>query len=858
LVAIKGRKKMKKQMKNIKPLAISVMLLLSFIAVVFSSQPVQAATSATITGGAPELPEWETTVPEGVTPSVTVETTAFMSVTPNPVGKGQTVLVNLWMEPATHYSRYHSGFTVTITKPDGTVEVAGPINSYQGDATAWFNYVVDQEGNYSFQFNAAANYYPAGYWYNGKVYGSTAEVLEIEPNAAFSSFSGVTYLNSAYYEESESPVTTITVQAEQVSSWPESPLPTDYWTRPIYIEDREWWVIGGQYPFSGLGGGPYWPEDTNTYASNYKFTPYVEAPETAHIVWSRQGALGGIVGGQFGYNSYGPGEGTYAGTPSIVFQGRCYQSVTKAYNGVTQSVWQCYDVRTGEIYWELTGITQPPTVVTYNDVTSSVPGAEQTGQGTNTYSLMYVGTNRLIKYNPWNGAVTLNATLPTFSSSTYYSEPYVLSLQRVGTSYYLINWTTSGGSTNFTTRIQSNITYAFSSLGTCDFESMIAVTVGSITLNGTGHPTGQYVMAASLTTGKLLWNVTTDDVFFSTSTAVADHGKYAIRVLGGWWDCWNLQTGELEWQSETLEYPWGDFGAYTISSGYGMLFDQSYNGIYAINWADGSIAWHFKQEGDSTYETPYGTWSFFTNAMIADGKIYLANGEHSPTQPLTRGWTLFCLNVTSGEEIWNICGGGVTGAIADGYLTFDSRYDGYMYVFGKGQSETTVSAPQLAITAGTSAIISGTVLDMSPAQEGTACVSADSMGAWMEYLHMQKSVPENVTGVPVSIDAVDPNGNYVHIADVTSDMSGSFSYTWIPTIAGDYKITATFMGDDAYGSSWAETFATVEEASETTPSTTAVSFDSINNSLMTIAAGLGVTIIIAVAIATVLILRKRP
>jgi hypothetical protein len=191
-------------------------------------------------------------------------------------------------------------------------------------------------------------------------------------------------------------------------------------------------------------------------------------------------------------------------------------------------------------------------------------------------------------------------------------------------------------------------------------------------------------------------------------------------------------------------------------------------------------------------------------------------------------------------------------------MTFDSRYDGYMYVFGKGESETTVTAPQTAITSGTSAIISGTVLDMSPAQEGTACVSAESMTSWMEYLHMQKSIPNDVIGVPVSIDAVDPNGNYVHIADVTTDMSGKYSYTWTPTVSGDYTITATFMGDDSYGSSWSETFATVTQASETTPSPTAISFDSINNSLMTIAVGIGVTIIIAVAIATVLILRKRP
>src|SRR5450759_1245910 len=139
-----------------------------------------------------------------------------------------------------------------------------------------------------------------------------------------------------------------------------------------------------------------------------------------------------------------------------------------------------------------------------------------------------------------------------------------------------------------------------------------------------------------------------------------------------------------------------------------------------------------------------------------------------------------------------------------------------MYVFGKGQSATTVSVPQTQITTGESSIISGAVLDQSPGQPGTACVSAQSMSAWMDHLHAQYPIPANVTGVPVSIDAVDPNNNIVHIATVTSDISGTFSYVWTPTIAGLYKITATFAGDDSYGSSYAQAAAVVVNAPQAT------------------------------------------
>ena len=78
----------------------------------------------------------------------------------------------------------------------------------------------------------------------------------------------------------------------------------------------------------------------------------------------------------------------------------------------------------------------------------------------------------------------------------------------------------------------------------------------------------------------------------------------------------------------------------------------------------------------------------------------------------------------------------------------------------------------------------------------------------MAYLHKGMTIAgiwgnETITGVPVSIDAVDSNGNNIHIADVTTDgYSGAFGYTWKPEITGQYTITATFMGDESYGSSF--------------------------------------------------------
>ena len=50
-------------------------------------------------------------------------------------------------------------------------------------------------------------------------------------------------------------------------------------------------------------------------------------------------------------------------------------------------------------------------------------------------------------------------------------------------------------------------------------------------------------------------------------------------------------------------------------------------------------------------------------------------------------------------------------------------------VFGKGLSATTVTTPDVVVPKGTGVVIKGTVLDLSPAQPNTPCVSKDSMSS---------------------------------------------------------------------------------------------------------------------------------
>jgi hypothetical protein len=283
-------------------------------------------------------------LPSGVTPSQTVTVIgAFLSATPSLLGEGQPILVNMWIIPPIDRNRaLIGGFEVTITKPDGNTLVIGPIDSYAGDATSWFDYPADQTGTWKFKLDFLGMYFPAGYYYNGIVYPDLDSIPpeDVEKSAAtqYGRMSAPSHLESAYYEPASSPEVEVEVQQKIVSSWPASPLPTDYWTRPVYPSNREWWPILGNWPPTGIvGGGDYWPANTNKYMSGpttsrdaYDFVPYAQGPNSAHVVWRRQGAMGGLIGGtekQITYELFaGTGE---IGFPNIIYNGKCYQSITK-------------------------------------------------------------------------------------------------------------------------------------------------------------------------------------------------------------------------------------------------------------------------------------------------------------------------------------------------------------------------------------------------------------------------------------------------------------------------------------------------------------------------------------------------
>jgi hypothetical protein len=126
----------------------------------------------------------------------------------------------------------------------------------------------------------------------------------------------------------------------------------------------------------------------------------------------------------------------------------------------------------------------------------------------------------------------------------------------------------------------------------------------------------------------------------------------------------------------------------------------------------------------------------------------------------------------------------------------------------------------------------------------------------MEYLFKQQPKPTDATGVPVSLDAYDPNGNFIHIGDTTSDLTGVYGLDWKPQVPGTYQIIATFHGSTSYGASSAQAYMSVSDAAPTPSPYPEITLPQTETYVLAAALAIIITIVIGFAV-TILVLRKR-
>ena len=189
------------------------------------------------------------------------------------------------------------------------------------------------------------------------------------------------------------------------------------------------------------------------------------------------------------------------------------------------------------------------------------------------------------------------------------------------------------------------------------------------------------------------------------------------------WLGYSLDSGDLLWGPTSAPvrdmqfFGGGEGGGQRAVTAYGNVYVQGYGGeLFCYETLKGTLVWKFNNTY-SGFQTPWGLRPIFI-AAIADGKVYAFNNEHSPNTPLYKDNKVYCINASTGEEIWSMNSwagqsggpGTSTSILADGSLVYYNYYDNSIFCVGKGPSAMTIEAPKQAIKQGDSIVISGTVI----------------------------------------------------------------------------------------------------------------------------------------------------
>ena len=815
---------------------------------------------------------------------INIPTFLFASASPNPVGVGQVVYLGVMFSKPTPTDNgnggdFYDNVTIDVIDPAGHKTVFGPWITSRASGIQ-FSYTPDQVGNYTIQ-----GHYPG------------QKLIGMHRGAVTPGVSGwnLWLLNSTMLP-TDSDILTLVVQEEPVTgAYKTPPLPTEFWTRPIYGTNWNWGELGSNW--YGLGG-------SGAYDALRNYSPYGYAPNTAHIVWTKPTQFGGQPGAPINADQ----RALYTSTsllvnyfkPQVILNGILYYNNFMSKGTLTG--WTAIDVHTGKIVWQRTaGETgneridwgQVVNYVNYQEIGSNAylytaPGSGGFGAAIGNWFAIYDAMTGKWLANVTN-AISTSKILDTQSDV----EGAVLGYYVSNNTLCMYNYTrlltsappndlfvsASGTKNGSLLSMQMWNTTLPATFGGDNISLTIAAVTPEIILmrmvpyqvqwqganNGYSYDAGY-----DARTGAKLWGPINQTgiwpAYEDVSFLCAGDGYYVLKnkdrnqAYG-----FDLKTGKKLWGP--VQLVGGSYSPVHVQGiiAYGRVYISDLGGyVNAVNLTTGEIAWTYTR-GTSGYDTPFGIYPIFgyNSQSVADGKLFLTEGVMY-TIPLFPAERL-AINCTDGSLVWSVSQYACTcvGAVGDGYLISWNSLDDQIYSFGKGPTSTTVAASPSAT--GTQVLVQGTVMDKSGGTtqdvittrfpNGLPAVSDASMSDWMEYAYQQQIRPANATGVEVSLDAIDPNNNFIHIGTATSDSTGAFSYLFTPDVPGKYTITATFAGSESYYSSFAETAAAASEAAATPAAPQyPVPYD---YTMQIIGAAIAVIIAIAI-VGLVLILRKKP
>ncbi len=820
------------------------------------------------------------------TPPWIFTTQAYISASPNPVGVGQQALIYVWLQytiqgvNVANDIRFRN-YQLTITRPDGVEETVNWPIVQDTTSSAYTPYTPEQLGTYNLTFNFPGQTFDYGGAYDNDTYTPSSATMEL------------------------------IVQQDPVSKLPETPLPTEYWSRPINAQNHDWDTISSNW----LGGS----------ASSDIWQKNGAGPRSAHIMWAKPLEFGGMVGG--GLNQVGGREeivdltyysgfsyNTRFGSP-IIMNGILYYRLPMGERGsgggvvavdlqtgeelwssetITPSFGQLYNFQTpnqhgvvGAILWQTSGSTwigyDQFTMQNIINLTGVPSGTEEYGNDGSIvrYVFSYSTTNRNGTLRLWNNTAAITSNQELYGGPAWPNGNPVSINASTDDAY---SW-----SVPITADLIGSSSPAI--VGTIPGEILLGRS-SSVTLTSTPRPNDNpwTMWAISLkpeTRGQLLW---IKDYPAPANNITRMLKWQPIDPITRAWSMTDFETGQATaYSMDTGELLWGPLGEqpgfqyYATREGlpaYGNLYITGYGGVvFCYSMANGTLLWTYGNGGpgnstSSEAETPWGNYPTHA-AAFADGMIFTMSGEHSPNTPLYKGYRARAIDAFTGEEIWTLLDWSASGlgtsvapvAIADGYMSFTNAYDGRVYTVGKGPTQMTVTAPDTASPLGASITIKGTITDISAGTKqkeqaarfpnGVPAVSDESQTAWMEYVYMQQPRPMDTVGVPIVLSVVDANGNYRNIGE-TNSTDGFYSLNWKPDIEGPYTLYASFAGSESYWPSNAVTAFSVDPAAPTPPPTETPMQSVSDMYFVPAVVGIIVAIVIVGLMMALLFLKRRP
>ncbi len=374
-----------------------------------------------------------------------IPTYAYITATPNPIGAGQTIQVYMWLDMvygaaggssaviSTNGStasaallsnnwRFHN-FNLTVVPPSGS------------PTTTIFPNIIDSTSAQETGFTpSSTGVYTLIFSFPGQIYGANGDGYEK------SSIVGDYYMPS-------SAQTTVTVQANPIpAAITSEPLPSAYWTRPIYGENTNWYAISSNWLGSGSAG----------YSGSVGPTELFYHPDgvgslTSHVMWTQPLEMGGIVGGQFGvsaqqnsiFDTNSLGVGYFEGSAyeqrfvnPIIVDGYLYFTEPVGFTQPSGGATVCENLQTGQVVWSSTQIPSLSFAYIYNLWDPDEHGV---------FPPILFTANFARAFNAFNGQAMFNVT--GVPSGTAIVGPEGEQLKYVlagsGTNWYLSEWNSS-------------------------------------------------------------------------------------------------------------------------------------------------------------------------------------------------------------------------------------------------------------------------------------------------------------------------------------------------------------------------------------------------------------------------------